>query len=261
MSRTPRNRHKERREIEMETEGTEFPVVSVIFVATLIRSTFGFGEALVAVPLLSLLIPVEVAVPLATLISITVAAIVVAQDWHKIHVRSAGWLLISTLFGIPLGLWLLTAVAERVVKAILAAVIIGFSLYCLASRSPYQLKNDRLAWVFGFGAGILGGAYGMNGPPLVVYGSLRHWSPEQFRATLQGYFLPASLLGMCGYWMAGLWIPAVTRYYLWSLPLALAAIFLGRTINQRLRSHAFLRCVYIGLFCVGTVLLIQSMIR
>jgi uncharacterized membrane protein YfcA len=245
----------------MVMEGTLLPILGVIFLATLIRSTFGFGEALVAVPLLSLLTPVEVAVPLATLVSITVAAIVVVQDWHKIHFHSAGWLMISTLFGIPLGLWLLTAVAERIVKAILAVVIIGFSLYCLVRRSPYPLKNDRLAWVFGFAAGILGGAYGMNGPPLVVYGSLRRWSPEQFRATLQGYFLPASLLGMCGYWMAGLWTRPVTRYYLWSLPLTLTAVFLGRSINQRLRSSVFLRSIYIGLLCVGTVLLIQSTIK
>src|SRR5207247_1032982 len=118
----------------------------------------------------------------------------------------------------------LTEVAEAVVKAVLALVIIGFSSYCLVSRRQYELKNDRLAWLFGFAAGILGGAYGMNGPPLVIYGSLRRWSPEHFRATLQGYFLPASLLGMCGYWLAGLWVPAVTRYYLWSLPVALTAI-------------------------------------
>src|SRR5438067_5954396 len=103
------------------------PVMAVIFLATLIRSAFGFGEALVAVPLLALLIPVEEAVPLATLVSITVAAVVVAQDWRQIHLRSAGWLVVSTLFGIPLGLWLLTAAAESLVKAILAAVIIGFS--------------------------------------------------------------------------------------------------------------------------------------
>src|SRR5580700_5269809 len=216
------------------------PVMAVILLATLIRSAFGFGEALVAVPLLALVIPVEEAVPLATLVSITVASVVVAYDWHKIHVRSAGWLVISTLFGIPLGLWLLTAVAENVVKAILGVVIIGFSLYCLLSRNQYELKNDRWAWLFGFCAGILGGAYGMNGPPLVIFGSLRRWSPEHFRATLQGYFLPASLLGMCGYWLAGLWTPAVTRYYLWSLPIVMATIFLGRIINQRMKTSSFL---------------------
>jgi uncharacterized membrane protein YfcA len=245
----------------MGAEWTIVAVSAVIFLATLIRSAFGFGEALVAVPLLALLIRVEEAVPLATLVSITVAGIVVAQDWRKIHFRSAGRLVIATLFGIPLGLWLLAAVAEPVVKAVLAGVIIGFSSYCLVSRSLYELKSDRLAWLFGFGAGVLGGAYGMNGPPLVIYGSLRHWSPEHFRATLQGYFLPASLLGMGGYWLAGLWVPAVTCYYLWSLPFALAAIFVGRTINRRLSGRSFLRYVHVGLLLVGAALLIQSMRR
>jgi hypothetical protein len=70
-----------------------------------------------------------------------------------------------------------------------------------------------------------------------------------------------SLLGMCGYWLAGLWVPAVTRYYLWSLPIVVAAIFLGRVINQRMRGRSFLRFIHIGLVMVGTVLLIQSVRR
>jgi hypothetical protein len=45
----------------MRIEWTTVPVLAIIFVATLIRSAFGFGEALVAVPLLALLMPIEVA--------------------------------------------------------------------------------------------------------------------------------------------------------------------------------------------------------
>jgi uncharacterized membrane protein YfcA len=119
----------------------------------------------------------------------------------------------------------------------------------------------RLAWVFGFGAGVLGGAYGMNGPPLVVYGALRRWSAEHFRATLQGYFLPASLAGLCGYWLAGLWVPAVTWYYLLCLPIAVAAIFLGRVVNRRLTGRRFLVCVHVGLIAVGATLLVQALWR
>jgi uncharacterized protein len=233
-------------------------ILAVLFLATLIRSAFGFGEALIAVPLLALLIPVEVAAPLAALVSITVAAVVLVQDWRKVHVGSAGWLILSTFVGIPLGLWLLIAAPEAVVKALLAVFIIGFSAYCLASRKLFELKNDRLAWVFGFVAGVLGGAYAMNGPPLVVYGTLRRWSAEHFRATLQGYFLFASLVGMAGYWLAGLWASTVTRYYLLSLPLVLAAIFLGRIVNQRLKRERFLVYVHVGLVVVGATLLIQS---
>jgi uncharacterized membrane protein YfcA len=64
-------------------------VAAVLFLATVIRSAFGCGEALVAVPLLALAIPVEIAAPLAVLASITVALIVVVQDWRHIHRRSA----------------------------------------------------------------------------------------------------------------------------------------------------------------------------
>ena len=234
------------------------PVAGVVFLATLVRSAFGFGEALVSVPLLAFVIPVTVAVPLATLLSVTVAALILAQDWRHVHARGAWWLVAATLPGVPLGLLLLTAVSPPVVKAVLAVVIIAFSTYCLLGRVRPRLENDRLAWLFGFGAGVLGGAYGMNGPPLVVYGALRGWTPERFRATLQGYFLPASAAGLCGFWAAGLWVPEVTRYYLVSLPAAVVAVALGRVANRRMQPEAFARYVHLALVAVGALLLAQS---
>ena len=237
-----------------------FHVLIVIFAATLIRSALGFGEALVAVPLLALRLPVEVAAPLAVLVSITIAAIIIAQDWRHIHVRSTVWLVLPTFFGIPLGLWLLIHGNQGLVKAILGLLLIAFSAYCLWGRSRVELKSDNGVWLVGCGflAGVLGGAYGMNGPPLAIYGSMRRWSPQHFRATLQGYFLPASVVGMAGYWFAGLWVRDVTHYFLVSLPAILAAIFLGRAMNRRLNSDAFLRYVYIGLIAIGSILLIQA---
>jgi hypothetical protein len=235
-------------------------VLLVVFSATLIRSAFGFGEALFAVPLLALRLPLEIAAPLAVLISITIAAIVVAQDWQKIHWRSANWLVLATLLGIPAGLALLTSSHQRAAKVTLAVVIIAFSAYSLVGRRLPELKTDSLVWllVCGLSAGVLGGAYGMNGPPLAIYGSMRRWSAQHFRATLQGYFLPASILGMAGYWAKGLWIPAVTHYYLISLPATLPAIFLGRVVNHRLHGRSFFKYVYAGLCAIGAVLLFQA---
>src|SRR5699024_1895776 len=171
----------------------------ILFVATFIRSAFGFGEALIAVPLLALVMPVEVAVPVAVLASITVSVVAVAQDWRHIQLGSATRLFVATLLGVPLGLLLLKAAPESVVKILLGTVIILFSSYLLIQRGGLRLRSDKSAPLFGFLAGVFGGAYGMNGPPLVAFGTLRGWSPQQFRATLQGYFLPASLVVMAGY--------------------------------------------------------------
>jgi uncharacterized protein len=208
-----------------------------------VRSAFGFGEALVAVPLLALMMPVTVAAPIAALVSITVAFVVVVQDWRHVRWKSAARLVLSTF---------------AVVKTMLALVIIAFSIQGLRGAVRWHIAGNGAAWVFGFAAGVLGGAYGMNGPPLAVYGSARRWSPPQFRATLQGYFLPASAAGMFGYWWIGLWTSSVTHLYLTSLPLVVAAIALGRVLNARLSAQRFSALVYMSLLVVAVILLIQS---
>jgi uncharacterized protein len=235
-------------------------VIAVIFVATVVRSTLGFGEALIAVPLLALRLPMAVAAPLAVLVSVTVAAVIVAQDWRRIEIRSASWLIVSALFGIPLGLLLLTRVDDRIVKTILGALIVTFAIYSLAARNRHHLARDHRGWLLGFGfcSGVLGGAYGMNGPPLVVYGALRRWSPQHFRATLQGYFLVASTAGLAGYAGLGLWNRTLTRYYLLSLPAAVVGIGIGRLLNHRLKAHVFFPVVYGVLVAIGMVLLLQA---
>jgi uncharacterized membrane protein YfcA len=233
-------------------------VAGVVFLATVIRSAFGFGEALVSVPLLAFLIPVTTAVPLAVLLSVTVAALILARDWRSVHARGAWRLVLATLPGIPIGLVVLTALSPPVVKVTLALIIIAFSSYCLLGRVRPRLADDRLAWAFGLAGGVLGGAYGMNGPPLVVYGALRGWTPEEFRATLQGYFLPASGVGLCGFWATGLWGPEVTGYYLLSLPAAVIAVMIGRVINRRMTAANFARYIHLGLILIGLLLLGQS---
>ena len=102
----------------MPAQGITLEAILVLFLATLVRSAFGFGEALISVPLLALVMPIEVAAPTAVLVSITVALVIVIHDWRRVHARSAGWLVVSTLLGIPLGLLMLRALAETAVEAI-----------------------------------------------------------------------------------------------------------------------------------------------
>jgi uncharacterized membrane protein YfcA len=241
------------------TDGMMLAVIVILFLATLVRASLGFGEALISVPLLALIMPVEQAAPIAVLASITIALIILARDWRKVHFRSAGRLTVSTLFGIPAGLLLLKTVPEAGVRALLGVVIMAFSLHSFSGDSRYELKNDRLAWLFGFQAGVLGGAYGMNGPPLAIYGALRRWRPEDFRATLQAYFLPASVAGMSGYWLAGLWTPAVNHFYVASLPAVVLATLLGRVVNSHMDPGRFRSYVYGGLLVTGTALLSQAL--
>ena len=239
-----------------------FYILAIVFIASLVRSTFGFGESLIAVPLLILFMPIEIAVPLSVLISIFIAAIIVVQDRKEIHFESAKWLIIFAALGIPIGLYLLIYGNENVTKALLGLLIILYAAYSLISKNTFKLKIDNKIWLFacGFLSGILGGAYGLNGPPLVIYGNLRGWTAKNFRATLQAYFLPASIIGMFGYWYKDLWDWKVTYYFLISIPVIVPAIFLGRYFNNQLKDSTFLKYIYVGLIFVGALLLSQSLI-
>jgi len=235
-------------------------VVAVLFVATLVRTTFGFGEALIAVPLLALRVPIAVATPLAVAVSVVIAAVTVARDWRHVDFHNARWLIGSSFVGLPFGLLLLERASDRAVHLLLGAVIIGVSLYSLLARVRPRLSERHRGWLLGAGvtSGVLGGAYGMNGPPLAIYGALRGWSPVQFRATLQGYFLVASLAGLAGYTGLGLWRPPVVTYFLASLPAVFIAIIIARRVATRLDSARFFRLVLVGLTIIGVVLIGQG---
>jgi hypothetical protein len=230
----------------------------ISFAATLIRSTFGFGESLVAVPLFSIFMPISIAVPLSVLISVLVALVVVVQDHQQIHFNSARWLIIFAIPGIPVGLLILTYGNELWVKTGLGLLIVLYALYSLFGNNTFRLQTDNKWWLFicGFLSGVLGGAYGVNGPPLVLYGNMRKWNAKQFRATLQAYFLPASFIGLLGYLFKGLITPEVLKYFMISLPAVIPAIFLGRYFNHRLKAESFFKYVYAGLLLIGAFLVV-----
>ncbi len=147
-------------------------VVAVFFVATLIRSAFGFGEALIAVPLLALVLPVKVAAPSSAKSSRSPSR----RSWsHRLARRapqSAMRLVLRTLVGILLGLLvLLRNASESLVKGALVRRRRIPDPGAAPRRLVYCLDDDRRAWILGIAAGVLDGAYGRTGPPLVMAGS------------------------------------------------------------------------------------------
>ncbi|WP_300599936.1 sulfite exporter TauE/SafE family protein [Niabella sp.] len=235
-------------------------ILTISFIAALVRSTLGFGESLIAVPLLLLFLPATTAVPLSVMLSIVIALIIVIQDHRKIHFYSAKWLIFYAIPGIPLGLLILVYGNEAQVKTVLGLLIICYALYTLAVKTTKTLKEDSQIWLFicGFLSGVFGGAYGLNGPPLVVYGNLRKWTATHFRATLQAYFLPVSLLGFIGYYAKGLVTAEVNYYFLLSLATSIPAIFLGRWLNHKLNNRAFLKYILYGLMGIGIILILNA---
>jgi len=240
---------------------TTFFILTISFIASLVRSTLGFGESLIAVPLFLFFLPIEVAVPLSVMLSVVIALVIVVQDHTKIHFNSAKWLILYAILGLPLGIVILLYADETVVKVGLGMLLIAYSVYSLYFKRNKTLHRDNklLLFIYGFLSGVFGGAYGLNGPPLVVYGNLRQWEPKYFRATLQAYFLPVSLISVVGYYAKGLVITEVNNYFLMSLTTTIPAVFLGRYFNHRLKDGTFFRYVFLGLIVISIILIFSTL--
>lgn len=233
-------------------------IIGILFFSSFIRSAFGFGDAMIAMPLLSMIIPVQVASPVIALFATSIAILILLKNWKQVKLESALKLIISTIIGIPIGLMFLKQINEEIVKSLLAILIICFSSYSLFLKGGYYLKNENWAYLFGLVAGILGGAYNTNGPPVVIYGNLRKWESSKFRATMQGYFLPTGAAIAIGHGIAGLWTKEVFTYYIWCLPAVILAIVIGGAINKKIPSEKFTRYIYFLLIILGIYLLINT---
>ncbi|MBI9054214.1 MAG: sulfite exporter TauE/SafE family protein [Bacteroidales bacterium] len=234
-----------------------FVIIGVVFISTLTRSTFGFGDALIAMPLLALFIDIKIATPLVALIAFFIAISILIRSWQRVEIKSAWRLIVSSLIGIPIGLWFLDDINENIIKLVLGIIVLFFAIYSLVKPKLHQLKGEKLSWLFGFIAGILGGAYNTNGPPIVIYSSLKKWNPENFRATLQGYFFTTGILVITGHGIAGNFTKEVLLYFICTLPIVILAIYLGRIYNKRI-SHNFYKYIYIILIVIGSLLIYNS---
>ena len=235
-------------------------VIGVVFAAAFVRSALGFGDAVVAMPLLTMVIGLKTASPLVAFIGPTISVLVLARGWRKVDLKPAVRLIAASALGIPVGVYGLARLPDEPLKVALGALILFYGVFGLA-RPGARIRSERawLPWLVGGTAGVLGGAYNTNGPPVVAYGMLRGWPPESFRATLQGYFLPTGLMILAGHGLAGLWTAEVLRSYLHSLPALVAGVALGGLLNRKLTHALFAKLVYGSLAVMGLVLLVRAL--
>lgn len=233
-------------------------ILIIIFISTLIRSAFGFGDAIIAMPLLVLFIDIKIVTPLIALIAFFISISILIKNWKQIEFKSAWRLIIASLAGIPIGLWYLKDANENIIKLVLGAMILIFAVFKLVQPKIIVLKSDILAWLFGFIAGVLGGAYNTNGPPIVIYSTLKQWNPQNFRATLQGYFFTTGILVVAGHAFAGNFSSYVLIHFLYCLPVVLFSVIIGARLNRRMSFVRFHKYIYLLLILLSLNLIFNS---
>lgn len=198
-----------------------------VAIASFLRGLTGFGFAIVATPLLALVFPPAIAVPVATLLQIPSGLPTVLRDWSDTDFRAAG---MAALGGIPAlvpGVYLVATMPADIMRlAVGAVVVLSTAALAFGTRIGRPPKSGEL---FGAGAlsGLLQGAVGMAGPPVIMLVLASSWSAARCRATLSCVFL---ILGTVSV-IIGTWQGLVTRECLMIAAIAVPGLLLGQHLG------------------------------
>ncbi len=211
----------------------------IIFTGALLQGLAGFGGALVSMPFILLYAEPLWAAPVVVLcytINRIPALFVLRKNLMWDH---SLLLLAAAVPGAFLGTYLLKSMEPGVIMKVLGTILILFSVYKI--RSPGLKLGFSKVWALptGFLSGILGGAFGTDGPPVVVYAALQPWGKEQVVGMLQSFFLFANFIIVVSYGYHGLLTPSVFGVSAVAVPFAIAGIFLGLRINRRIGQRRF----------------------
>ncbi len=234
-------------------------VAIAIFAAAFTQVIAGFGFGLLAMPIMTLALPVEEAVVVSTLLSM------VSTTWMGWHLRAdmvrdlAKRLTLAAFVGMPLGLWILNVVSDRSLRLALGvSVLVATGL--LIRRVNLAHVGPRMDVGLGFVSGVLNTSLSTNGPPLVFDLQARQLKPNQFRATIAAVFACSNIVALALFIGGG----KVTNDGLHAALVALPAWALGQGLGWPIRKHVdgerFRVMVLVLLFIAGTTAIVFAVV-
>jgi uncharacterized protein len=213
--------------------------VLIIFAGALLQGLAGFGSALLSIPLVLFYSDPKWAVPVVVLcytISRVPTLFILRKDLMWDH---SLLLVAASAPGAFLGTLLLKNVEAGLMMKILGALLILFAVYKITAPGLKLAFSKTWALPVGFLSGLLGGAFGMNGPPVAVYATLKPWPKEKVVGMFQGFFLFANVITIGSYGYHGLLTPSVLQMCGVAAPFAVMGILLGLKINRRMSQRHF----------------------
>jgi uncharacterized membrane protein YfcA len=223
----------------------------------LVGTVVGFASALVAMPLLVLVLPPELAIPAFTGLTLFMNLVVVVETRRAITWRPIGLLIAAGVLGTVLGAWSLARLSPEALRFTVSVVTIGFGLLFLL-RLPVRLPQAPIVDAgLGLLSGWLGGCIAQSGPPVVFLALARGWHKDTFRGNLMAYFFVLSAAAVLAYAWLGRITPTALLYCAAALVPAFLMSLLGVWIKNRINDATFRTVVLVVIILVGVVGLVR----
>ncbi len=226
----------------------EFLIVFLVAAfAAIAQAAVGFGFAVLFTPLLALALGARDAIALSLILSMTLSLVLYLADKPRAPIRSVLPMFIAATVVTPIGTYFLAVADERLLRLAIGAAVLASVIGTMLSPHPAEERRKHMSTVLGVGvvSGIMRGATGMGGPPVVIYEHWRGAAQGEIRRYLLAYF---ALTGVTGTLLAAasgviaqrpVFTTELLLYSLAGLPAAFIALYGGRYLRPRLSDFWF----------------------
>jgi hypothetical protein len=216
---------------------------AAIFLAAIVRGFSGFGFSLLSITAISLVLPVSQIVPSIFLLEIAASLNLIPSIWREIHWRSLTWLMVGYVIGLPVGGYALINAPQAPAQIVLGIFVIGTAILMLRGFHLAKTPGAPASTATGVASGLLNGAFGIGGPPVVLFYFSTPGAAAIGRASIIFFFLFTDLLGVGYFATQGIvTVQSFIQSALW-LPALLIGVWLGAHGFKRMNQDAFRRWV------------------
>jgi len=217
--------------------------VACVFGAAIVRGYSGFGFSLLAITALSLALPPAEIVPSIFMLEIAASLHLLPSIWRDIHWRSIGLLLLGCVIATPIGVQLLAnlpAAPMRIVLSIFVVIVVGFLWRGFSLKT---MPGPAATLATGAASGLFNGAFGIGGPPVILFFFSSPAGVAVGRASVIAYFLGTDSIGLAFQAQAQLTTWATLVRFATFLPPLLIGVWVGARIFKHADPESFRRWV------------------
>ena len=227
----------------------------IALVGGVVRGITGFGGALVMTPPLSFVLGPQLAVPAVLLLESFAAAPRLRAALRVARPRLIVPICVAAAFGVPLGVAVLVGTEPQLVRRWISGIVIVFSLVLLRGLRFTGPQRSITSVALGAFSGVLVGATGIGGPPIILYLLSGPDPIAVTRANLTLVVAAISVMTLLALWARGALDSSALQAALILVPFYYGGLKLGIHLFPRFDEIKFRRFTLILLASVSTVLL------
>lgn len=199
----------------------------LVFLAAIVRGYSGFGFSLLAITSLSLLFSPAQVIPAIFMLEIAASLHLLPSIWRDVHWRSLSFLLAGTVIGTPIGVHALANVPQAPMTLALAGFVLAATVLLWRGFALKTMPSAPATLAVGTATGLANGAFGIGGPPVILFYFASPAGHAAGRASLIAFFIMTDVTGLLFLAREGLVTKEAGLMALAFLPALAAGVWLG----------------------------------